>query len=103
MSRKLSPAQDAIMRNLSKSNGYSSIYGGMPLASYYVLERRGLIEINIQTPVSGQVKMTDEGKRLYPLKHSFCLKCDEEKPADEAACLHCGELAPWASDTQPTL
>lgn len=101
MTKKLSPAQNSIMKNLAKTNGFQPIHGGTPLASYYVLERRGLIEIDIQSPVRGQVKMTDEGKRLYPLKHPFCMKCDEEKPADEAACLHCGELAPWAKDEQP--
>lgn len=96
--RKLSSAQDSIMKSLAKSNGHQSIYGGAPLASYYVLERRGLIEVNIQTPVSGYVRMTDEGKKHYPLKYSYCLKCEESKPADEAACLHCGELSPWARD-----
>ena len=96
MTRKLSPAQDSIMRGMAKTNGFSSLWGGAPLASYYVLERRGLITINFQSPVRAHVTMTDEGKKLYPLKHAFCLKCDEEKPVDEAACMHCGALAPWA-------
>lgn len=96
MGKKISPAQEKVMQNLSRSNGYQPIYGGTPLATFYVLERRGLVTVTIKTPVEGYVRMTDEGKRLYPLKHAFCLKCDEEKPVDEAACLHCGELAPWA-------
>lgn len=96
MARKLSPAQVSIMVGLSKTNGFSSIWGGTPLASYNVLERRGLVTLSFISPVRAQVSMTDEGKRLYPLKHAFCLKCGEEKPVDESACLHCGELAPWA-------
>ncbi|AFH19761.1 hypothetical protein F406_gp054 [Agrobacterium phage 7-7-1] len=94
--KKLSPAQESIMRNLAKTNGFSQIWGGTPLASYQVLERRGLIKVNFHSPVKAGVEMTDEGKRLFPLKYSYCLKCDEEKPVDEAVCLHCGEPAPWA-------
>lgn len=96
MGKKLSPAQDSIMRGLSKSNGFSSLWGGTPLASYYVLERRGLVELNFVSPVQASVIITEEGKKIYPLKHAFCLKCDEEKPVDESACLNCGELAPWS-------
>lgn len=93
--RKLSSAQISAMRDLAKNNGFAPLYNS-GFKTYTALHERGLVVVKIETPVRGYVQMTDEGRRLFPLRETFCLKCDEITNPDEAACIHCGATKSWS-------